>query len=141
MIVLEFAIGIVYGSFLEWWVHKKILHEIGKKRNSRFAFHIREHHADCVKKGFYDDQFSHRETVGLLFIGVLHLPMLWLSPMFYIGLSIYAVAFHILHNKGHQDPTWAKKYQPWHWRHHMEKPNSNWNVVLPIADWVMGTNT
>ncbi len=140
MSVVEFALGILYGSFLEWWVHKKLFHEYGKKKGSRFSFHIHQHHSDCVKNNYFDDQFSTRETFGLLLIGLIHIPILYESYEVYFGLALYALAFHILHNKGHKDPEWARKYQPWHWRHHMEKPNANWNVVLPIADWIMRTN-
>ena len=125
---------------MEWWVHKKLFHEYGKKRDSYFAFHLRQHHADCIKNNFYDNQFSKRETLGLLFLSIIHLPIYFFSPMFYCATVCYAIAFQVLHNMSHRNPEWAKKYQPWHWEHHMGNPNTNWNVVLPIADWIMKTN-
>ena len=80
------------------------------------------------------------ETFGLLFLALVHFPVFYISPMFYFATVTYAIAFFVLHNYAHRRPRWAKKYQPWHWSHHMESPNSNWNVVLPIADWIMRTN-
>jgi len=138
--VIGFILGIIYSSFLEWWVHKKLFHELGRKRGSYWAFHLREHHADCIKNNFRDNQFSTRETLGLLLLSIIHLPVLIFSPMFYCATILYAIAFMVLHNYGHRNPNWAKKYQNWHWKHHMENPNQNWNVVLPIADWIMKTN-
>ena len=138
--MIGFILGTVYASFLEWWVHKKLFHENGRKSHSYFAFHLREHHADAKKNNFYDDQFSFRESLGLLFLSIIHLPILFLSPMFYCATIVYAIAFIILHNYGHRNPEWAQNYQPWHWKHHMKNPNQNWNVVLPLADWIMRTN-
>ena len=138
--MIGFILGTVYASFLEWWVHKKLFHELGRKKGSFWAFHLREHHADCIKNNFHDDQFSRRETLGLFFLSIIHLPILLISPMFYCATVVYAIAFIILHNLGHRNPSWAKKYQNWHWKHHMKDPNKNWNVVLPLADWIMRTN-
>ena len=138
--MIAFVLVTISASFLEWWVHKKLFHELGKKRGSFWAFHLREHHADCIKNNFQDDRFSKRETLGLLFLSVIHLPILLVSPMFYCATVVYAIAFIILHNLGHRNPSWAKKYQNWHWKHHMKNPNQNWNVVLPLADWIMKTN-
>ena len=138
--MIGFILGIIYSSFLEWWVHKKLFHENGKNKNSYFAFHLREHHADCIKNNFRDNRFSTRETLGLLLLSIIHLPVLIFSPMFYCATILYAIAFMILHNYGHHNPSWAKKYQKWHWKHHMENPNQNWNVVLPLADRIMQTD-
>ena len=80
------------------------------------------------------------ETFGLLFLAIIHLPIFYFSPMFYFATVIYAIAFFILHNYAHRNPKWARIYQPWHWDHHMKNPSSNWNVVLPLADWIMRTN-
>ena len=138
--MIGFLLGIVYGSFMEWGVHKMLFHEHGKKKNSPFAFHLRQHHADCIKNKYYDNQFSKREALGVMFLLSIHMPIVLVSPPFYLALVIYGILFQILHSMGHRNPDWAKKYQPWHWRHHMETPNSNWNVVLPLADWIMNTN-
>ena len=138
--MVMFLVGIVYASFLEWWVHKALFHQMGKKKGNAFAFHLREHHAECIKGDYHDANFSKREALGLVFLAALHIPTYFLSPWFYAAISVYAVAFHILHNYGHKHPEWAKKHQKWHWKHHMVNPNQNWNVVLPIADWVMRTN-
>ena len=138
--MIMFALGLVFARIVEWWVHKVLFHQKGKKKGSPFAFHLREHHADCIKGDYHDDNFSSRELLGLIFLTVSHIPIYFLSPSFYVALLSYAIAFHVLHGYSHKNPQWAKKYQPWHWKHHMENPNKNWNVVLPIADWIMRTN-
>jgi len=138
--LLGFALGTVYASFLEWWVHKVLFHKYGKKKNSIFAYHLRDHHRNARRDGYKDSGFSSRETFGLLFLSLLHLPICLVSVDFYIATVIYAIAFHILHDYSHTNPEWTKKYMPWHWKHHMENPKKNWNVVLPIADIIMKTN-
>jgi len=138
--MIEFILGIVYASFLEWWVHKKLFHVYGRKKDSIFAFHLRDHHATAKKNNFIDERISGREAVGLFALGCVHSVICYISPLFFLATISYALAFLVLHSYGHKNPDWAKKYQLWHWRHHMENPNQNWNVVLPIADWIMKTN-
>ena len=38
--IVQIIIGIFAASFLEWMVHKHILHELGKKKVSIFSFTI-----------------------------------------------------------------------------------------------------
>ena len=34
----------VYGGFLEWALHKYVLHGLGKNKKSIFSFHWHKHH-------------------------------------------------------------------------------------------------
>jgi len=134
-----FILGFVYASVIEWAVHKYLFHEVGKKRGSRFSFHIREHHLNCLKNGNVDRNFSKRELPGILFLLLAHLPLYYLLPYFYYALCLYGVLFILIHNFTHIWPQVGKKYIPWHWDHHMRYQNHNFNVVAPIADYMFGT--
>jgi len=101
---------------------------------------LRDHHAISKKNNFVDERISRREAYGLCALGGIHSISCYLSPIFFLATVSYAVAFFVLHNYSHKNPEWTKKWMPWHWRHHMENPNQNWNVVLPIADWILRTN-
>jgi hypothetical protein len=134
-----FLLGFVYGSTVEWAVHKYLFHNKGKKKGSWFSFHIREHHVTCRKNGNTDRNFSKRELPGILFLLLTHFPLYYLLPMFYYALGLYALLFILVHNTVHIWPEFGKKYIPWHWDHHMRYQNHNFNVVLPIADYLFGT--
>ena len=134
-----FILGFVYASVIEWAVHKYLFHEMGKKRGSKFSFHIREHHLNCLKNGNIDRNFSKRELPGILFLLLTHLPLYYLLPYFYYALCLYGVLFVLIHNFTHIWPQVGKKYIPWHWDHHMRYQNHNFNVVAPIADYMFGT--
>jgi len=134
-----FILGFMYASMLEWAVHKYLFHEVGKKKDSKFSFHIREHHLNCLKNNNVDRNFSKRELPGILFLFLLHLPLYFLLQKFYYGLCLYGVLFVLVHNFAHIWPKAGKKYIPWHWDHHMKYQNHNFNVVLPIADYILGT--
>ncbi len=138
--MVGFILGIIYASFLEWWVHKELFHKHGRKKNSMFAYHLRDHHKVARKNDYVDNRRSLREFFGLLFLVLVHLPIALISVGFYTATLAYSIAFYILHQYSHTNPEWAKKYQPWHWKHHMENPKKNWNVVLPIADKIMKTD-
>ena len=137
--VLLFAVGFCYGSFVEFFIHKKFFHDFGKKRDSLFAFHLREHHLISRRNNFYDLRFSWREALGMPLVLALHLPVLAFSIPLYAGMATYGVLFLIIHNMLHRYPSFAKRFFWWHWNHHMKNQNKSYNVVLPIADLVFRT--
>ena len=53
-ILFQILAGIFAASFIEWTVHKHILHELGKKKVSIFSFHWGKHHAAARRNGFVD---------------------------------------------------------------------------------------
>ena len=134
-----FLLGLIYGSFLEWGVHKYLFHELGKNKNSIFAFHLREHHITCINNENADDRFTFRENLGVIVLALLHFPLFFLSSWLYYGIFVYGVAFILFHKLVHRNAEWGKKWFPWHWDHHMIHQNHNMNVVLPMADYIMGT--
>ncbi len=134
-----FLLGFVYASIVEWAIHKYLFHELGKKKGSKFSFHIRDHHINCLKSGNRDRHFSHREIPGILFLLLINFPVVYFLPSFYYAMCTYGALFIITHNIAHIWPQFGKKYIPWHWDHHMKYQNHNFNVVLPIADYLFGT--
>ena len=94
--MIGFILGTIYASFLEWWIHKHLFHVRGKKKDSRFAYHLRDHHVVAKKNNFIDIRMSFIETVGLLFLAVIHLPIFYISCMFYFATVVYAIAFFVL---------------------------------------------
>ena len=129
----------MYGSFVEWGVHRYLFHKLGRNKNSIFAFHLREHHINCIKNGNKDDRFTLRENLGIAALALLHLPIFFFSAFFYYGLVVYGLAFIICHKLVHKNTEWGKKWFPWHWDHHMTHQNHNMNVVVPITDYLLGT--
>jgi len=134
-----FLIGIIIASFIEYSVHKYLFHGLGKKRESVFAFHLRQHHIIARKNNFVDKKVSVHEFLGIPALIILFLPIYFLSTPLFCGMTLYAIAFIVLHNLQHKYPKITKKYFWWHWNHHMKNQNKSWNVVLPIADILTGT--
>lgn len=138
--IIFFVAGLVVANFLEWGIHKYILHELGKKKKSIFSFHWGIHHRKARKTRFYDESVSAREFFGLLFLCLLFSPVAAFSLSIYVGMFLYAVAYLVLHNIAHKNPTVAYTYMRWHYDHHMgSNQNTNWCVVVPLADYVLGT--
>ena len=134
-----FLVGIIIASFIEYSVHKYLFHGLGKKRESVFAFHLRQHHIIARKNNFVDKKVSVHEFLGIPALIILFLPIYFLSTPLFCGMTLYAIAFIVLHNLQHKYPKITKKYFWWHWNHHMKNQNKSWNVVLPIADILTGT--
>lgn len=148
MIILgaQFLSGMIYGQWLEWFLHKNLLHKIGKKRGSAFSYHFHKHHRTSRQHLFRDHNYEQHgigmrkeiRDLGLLF--VLHLPLLFVVPFFLAGSVLQAILYFTLHRKAHLDPEWCKRHLPWHYDHHMA-PNqdANWGVTTDWIDRIMGT--
>jgi sterol desaturase/sphingolipid hydroxylase (fatty acid hydroxylase superfamily) len=75
----------------------------------------------------------------MMFLVLIHFPIIPYSFGFWLGVTTYALAFKILHGVQHKYPEFTKKYMKWHWDHHMRNSNKNFGVVLPLSDYLFGT--
>jgi sterol desaturase/sphingolipid hydroxylase (fatty acid hydroxylase superfamily) len=137
--LLGLGLGIIYGSMIEWFIHKYIFHKMGRKKGSMFAYHLKGHHALSRKNNFVDLTESKVETYGMIGLVIIHMPFMFLSPGFWIGITSYALSFKYLHGFQHSHPEFTKKYMKWHWDHHMKDSNKNFGVVLPLSDYLFST--
>ena len=71
---MMFLLGIIYANLVEYLVHRYLFHGLGKKKNSLFAFHLREHHLTAKRNDFQDVKFSLNEAIGIpLLLAILSL--------------------------------------------------------------------
>lgn len=141
----------MYSSFVEWHLHKYVLHGIGKKKGSSLQYHWARHHKIARKNQMMDEDYislaklkphpsSYSEIFSVVLLCVVHLPLFWVSQPLYWACLFYACGYYTVHVLTHVIPGFAKKYVPWHYWHHMGKnQNMNWNVFLPIADIILRT--
>ena len=133
----------------EWFIHKHILHGLGKRKRSIWAFHWHEHHRLSRKNDMYDEAYVHplsgwngqtKEAVAIGLAAVAHLPLLPVAP-FYTGTMLYCMGnYYVKHRRAHLDPAWGKEHMPWHYDHHMGRDqDANWCVTKPWFDDLMGT--
>ena len=137
--MIGFLLGFMYGSLLEYLIHDHLFHRMGKKKDSIFSYHLKGHHRLAKKNGFVGLTLSIVEFYGLLLLIAIHLPLIYISFGFWFGVTLYAMAFKILHGVQHAYPDFTKKYMKWHWDHHMKNPNKNFGVVVPWMDYLFGT--
>jgi len=139
-VFIQIILGVLTASLLEWIVHKHILHELGKKKVSIFSFHWGVHHANARRNGFLDTGVSSREVFGIFALCALAVPIWFILPFMYYTMFVHAMIYLVIHNVAHRYPTLAKRFLPWHYDHHMGKnQNTNWCVVHPLADYILGT--
>lgn len=147
--MIGIPVGLLTANAVEWCLHKYVLHERGRDKDSFWAFHFHEHHLLVRKNDYRDPNYERfplgahaqgKEAWSLIGGAVLVAPMFPAAP-FFVGTLWYSAAnYYWLHKKSHQDPAWAQKYLPWHYDHHMGRnPHANWCVTKPWFDYVMGT--
>lgn len=145
--LLQFAAGWVYGHFAEYALHRWALHGHGKKRGHLLSFHFHEHHREArsalMKDRFYDKvgwNGPMKEVAGILFLLVIHTPLLSIAPYFFMALVFSAISYYWYHLKSHRDPEWARTRLSWHYDHHMgPNQNKNFGVRSDAFDCVFGT--
>ncbi|WP_394753558.1 hypothetical protein [Crenothrix sp.] len=149
-LVMQFLLGLVYANAGEWFMHKYILHALGKNRHSFWAYHWYEHHAICAKNAMLDLGYQHlklstwntqsKELVVLAAIVLMHWPMAELFPAFVAAIYLSLALYYYKHRRAHLDPVWARKHLRWHYEHHLGgNCSANWCVTWPWFDYLLGT--
>ncbi|MBL4644380.1 MAG: sterol desaturase family protein [Candidatus Pacebacteria bacterium] len=170
VIVLKtFILGVIYASFFEWVLHKKIMHQVVGGFSYPFETHALVHHK--VFKA--DDTYHTRDKKSrskipmawwngpvIIIVGMLLGPLpiaIWvyefgyqteailLCTVSFLTFSCYFALYEYLHWRMHAprdgwlEGTWVfKKLNAHHILHHRHM-GSNFNTVVPLADWVLGT--
>jgi hypothetical protein len=147
--LLPIPLALVYANFLEWGLHKYVLHGLGKKKSSFWSFHWHTHHQGVRRNGHEDLDYKKtlfqwnahsKEVMSLVGIALLHLPLAYFSVSFVLTLLYSNLNYYRVHRKSHLDPQWARQNLSWHYDHHMGlNQDSNWCVTKPWADFVLGT--
>lgn len=155
---LAFALTMLYGSVLEWIIHRHIMHS--PRFSLPYRRHTVEHHSQRKAPGRYCAR-PEEEAAYHLF-ETSYMPVVWiLNAPFYgllylaggrgaflgglVGAAFYILAYEVLHwymhcphrcpFKGHG---WFRFLSEHHRRHH-KRSRINYNVVCPLADLLFGT--
>lgn len=142
--MLGIPVGVLTSNLTEWLFHKYVLHGLGKNKDSIWSAHWHNHHRKSRKNNMIDDEYKEPiimsyETIALLVGGMSLLPLLSQFPWFVTTMWACGTAYYVLHRQAHLDSEWAKKHLPWHYSHHMSNQSQNWNVTVPIFDYILGT--
>ena len=147
--LLELFLAYLYTNFTEWWVHRYVLHALGKKQGSFtgqiFGFHWKRHHKYAKKLGYRDPDYSswfgvNTETVGLTMLTALHAPLASMFPYAYLVLVANSIIYYVVHAYSHRNPDWAKRWLRWHYDHHMGvTQEANYCVTVPLFDYLLKT--
>jgi len=152
--MLDFALqlvsALVYANLGEWLFHRFILHGLGKNPGSIWAFHWR-HHAVCIEHDMLDPGYRQislsnwdprtKELAVVFAALLLHAPLLWLKPIFGLGVYASIALYYFKHRKAHLQAGWAKRHLPWHYEHHIHPDSGNWCVTWPWCDYLFGTRS
>lgn len=147
--MIGIPVGLVYANASEWFIHRYVLHGPGKRKGSFWSFHFHTHHRHSRAGDMHDPDYEAspfglhgqgRELAGLVFLSVLHLPLLPVAP-FFTGTVWYSAArYYRMHKRAHLDPAWARTHLPWHVDHHLgPNQDANWCVTRPWFDVWMKT--
>jgi sterol desaturase/sphingolipid hydroxylase (fatty acid hydroxylase superfamily) len=132
----------------EWAAHRYLLHGLGRSKKSYFAFHFHEHHQSVRRHGGYDPDYEGPawstvtqagEALGLLAVGIAHLPLLPIAPLYTLTTWYCLDRYRRLHRRAHLDPEWAREHLPFHYDHHMGDQDTNWGVTWEWFDALAGT--
>jgi sterol desaturase/sphingolipid hydroxylase (fatty acid hydroxylase superfamily) len=147
--MIGIPLGMLYANATEWVAHKYVLHGLGKRKSSFWAFHWHEHHKECRKNGNRDRDYERplyewhaqgKEALVLAALLATHLPLAPVAPFFTGTLVWSALDYYRKHKRSHLDIEWARQHLPWHYDHHMgPNQNANWCVSRPWFDHLMGT--
>lgn len=147
--MIGIPLGLLYANLGEWFLHRYVLHKLGRFKGSPWRYHLYEHHREAWKNDYRDPGYEKpvfgrhaqgREAIQVAGVALLHLPLFPIAP-FFTGAALYgAWNYFRVHKKSHLDPEWARRELPWHVDHHLgPNPEANWCVTKPWADLILGT--
>lgn len=157
--ITTFLAGIVYASFAEWVIHRNMMHRPIFGYRHFYVGHAQVHHAKYQANEAY--WLGERPPVDLTFApwampfpSLFHAPALvaigvWISIPAAVGplvaFILYQATYEYFHFCMHVPKgRWFEKTQVFrfmnehHYQHH-RKASTNLNVVLPLADLILGT--
>jgi hypothetical protein len=158
---LAFGGWFLYGSFFEWVFHKYLFHN-PKPIYATYKAHAITHHGMYSKGDAYDSPAPEdpngrhimMDWFALPLFLAFHFPIVFGVqaatgiPMIWGGLAAIGV-YYTLYESSHYvmhvprgrwiERTRAFKFLNDHHRRHHVDPNTNLNVVLPVADKLLGT--
>lgn len=147
--MIGIPIGLALANAGEWYMHKYVLHGLGKRKGSFWSFHWHEHHRESRKHYMLDRDYQrpatewNAQSKEIAALGAATLAVLPLAPVapFLVGTLAYsAINYYRKHKRAHLDPAWARQHLPWHYDHHMgPNQHANWCVTRPWFDIVRGT--
>jgi hypothetical protein len=162
-VLAGFIGSLIYGSFLEWFVHKVVMHSTSISKLA-FERHAVEHHGTRrALKTFYippGDEAAHYhigESSVIPLLWLAHLPLYWaswrLSHSLGVGIGaaagglLYLMGYEFIHffihapkNYWFQRTRLFRFYCEYHRVHH-HKARLNYNIVIPLADFVLRTQS
>ncbi|MCU0771037.1 MAG: sterol desaturase family protein [Verrucomicrobia bacterium] len=156
-----FALAIVVASFFEWTLHRYVMHRpVGRFRYAYRAHTLVHHHTFKADHTYHLIHEEDKETIpmawwngpAIVLIGSIPVAVLaWaLGQWAIVGgaalcFSAYYGAYEYIHWCMHL-PKWRRIERSWLFRrlngHHLlhhRYMKKNFNVVLPLADLVLGT--
>ena len=158
---LGFLCGIVFDSFFEWTLHKFVMHRRVKFLPYPFESHALTHHKIFKSDETYHLQREHdKHTVrmawwnGPVLIVLTQIPFLIVGWMFsnfalvigsFVASCLYYATYEYLHWCMHVPRARSLERSGIFFRlngHHLlhhRYMGKNLNVVLPLADWCLGT--
>ena len=146
-IIANLIFAILFSSFLEYIIHRYILHN--KSFKKIYKYHFKRHHKQSKRlNGIDPDYFKLPknlesglfEIIGIVILNAIIFPIYFLNFWFFIFVISYSWLYYFIHKYFHVYPDFFKKIFPWHWEHHMGKnQHVNWGIINPIFDWIFKT--
>lgn len=155
----SFAISMAYLSFFEWALHRNVMH-----RKAWIAYPFRTHALVHHSLFRHDDsfhlsnaahrkhiRFAPRDYVLLMLVNtpvlfatelILHVPVIvggWAAALLYLAaFDTLHWTFHVPRGRFYESWGWYR-WLKLHHRIHHRYHYANLNVVIPLADFVLGT--
>lgn len=158
---LSFAGGVVYASFFEWTLHRYVMHRPLLFLRYPFRAHALTHHGifdggatyhlrdpghvDKVRMAWWNGPVLLLINAPVAGLVAWAAGSVWAGAGFITAIALYYALYEFLHWCMHVPrPRWFQSWRGFrridrHHRLHHLKPDRNLNVVLPLADLVLGT--
>ncbi len=159
--IILFIFAVVFTSFFEWVLHKHVMHKpVGRFRYPYEAHAVVHHHIFKADETYHLQKEEDKHTIRMAIWNILVLLPIasapWLLVSYFVGdysivvkvaivILLYYFAYEYVHwcmhlpKKRKLEMLWIFRFLNTHHLLHHRYMQTNFNVVLPIADIILGT--
>jgi hypothetical protein len=157
-----FVATVIYASFLEWNLHKHLMHTKRKWFPYPFNTHAVTHHQIFKADETYHLQHEDdKHTIpmawwnGIVLVTIATIPTIFIGyfrsdilipiqtfvvvGLYYCTYEYFHWCMHLPKERWFEITRWYKNLKERHRLHHLKMSTTNFNVVLPVADFWYGT--
>jgi len=136
--VLTYVAGLFYWTFIEYFVHRFLMHSHDKKNYHKSDHFLHHTNPGTIFTGIVKRIIFSAIAIAVTIVSMLFSDHLLLPSGFITGFALYVNMHRLLHNRSASK--WFGRLQKFHMQHHFGQTEKCFGVTSSLWDRIFNTN-